>query len=126
MTSISTKHAPTPGGHYSQAMVHNGLVYVSGQLSIDPTTGEKRTGSIEEQTEQCLRNVEAVLTAAGSDLAHILKATVYVANIDLWGAVNTVYARVMGPHKPARAVVPTRDLHHGFLVEIEVIAAQAA
>lgn len=124
MTPITTKNAPIPGGHYSQAIVHNGLVFVSGQLPIDPATGEKKIGSIEEQTEQTLKNVQSVLEASGSDLNHVLKATVYVANIDLWGQVNTVYARVFGEHRPARAVVPTRDLHHGFLIEIEVIAAQ--
>lgn len=125
MISINTNSAPTPGGHYSQAVVHNGLVFVSGQLPIDPVTGEKNTGSIESQTELTLRNVQAILEAAGSDLNHVLKATVYVANIDLWGQVNTVYARVFGEHRPARAVVPTRDLHYGFLIEIEVIAALA-
>jgi len=125
MIPVSTKTAPTPAGHYSQAIIHNGLVFVSGQLPIDAETGEKRIGSIEEQTEQTLRNVEAVLKAAGSDLAHVLKATVYVADIDLWGQVNSVYARIFGEHRPARAVVPTRDLHHGFLIEVEVIAAQA-
>ena len=124
MTPITTKNAPFPGGHYSQAIVHNGLVFVSGQLPIDPATGEKKIGSIEEQTEQTLKNVQSVLEASGSDLNHVLKATVYIANIDLWGQVNTVYARVFGEHRPARAVVPTRDLHHGFLIEIEVIAAQ--
>ncbi|MDA1029669.1 MAG: Rid family detoxifying hydrolase [Bacteroidetes bacterium] len=125
MISISTNSAPSAGGHYSQAVVHNGLVFVSGQLPIDPVTGEKNTGSIESQTELTLRNVQAILEAAGSDLNHVLKATVYVANIDLWGQVNTVYARVFGEHRPARAVVPTRDLHYGFLIEIEVIAALA-
>lgn len=122
MKPISTPNAPTPAGHYSQAMVHGDLVFVSGQLPIDPATGERKLGSIEEQTERTLRNVEAVLLAAGSDLNHVLKATVYIANIDLWGQVNAVYANVFGSHKPARAIVPTRDLHHGVLIEIEVVA----
>lgn len=125
MIFISTNSAPTAGGHYSQAVVYNGLVFVSGQLPIDPVTGEKNTGSIESQTELTLKNVQAILEAAGSDLNHVLKATVYVANIDLWSQVNAVYARVFGEHRPARAVVPTRDLHYGFLIEIEVIAALA-
>jgi 2-iminobutanoate/2-iminopropanoate deaminase len=73
-----------------------------------------------------LRNVEAILLAAGSDLAHLLKVTVYVSDIAHWGAINAVYARVLGAHRPARAVVPTRDLHHGFLVEVEAIAAVRA
>ena len=121
--SIQTPNAPSPGGHYSQAIAYGGLVFVAGQLSIDPKTGEKKLGSIEEQTEQALRNVEAILKAANSDLSRVLKMTVYVSDIDLWGAVNTVYARVMGEHRPARAVIPTRDLHYGFLIEIDAIAA---
>jgi 2-iminobutanoate/2-iminopropanoate deaminase len=120
---ITTPHAPIPAGHYSQATVHQGVVYVAGQLSIDPVTGAKLLGSAGEQTERTLRNVEAILLAAGSDLAHVLKMTVYVRDISLWGEVNEAYARVMGEHKPARAIVPTRDLHHGCVVEIDAIAA---
>lgn len=119
---IETADAPMPGGHYSQAVVHNGLVFVSGQLSIDPQTCEKKLGSIEEQTEQALKNVAEILKAANSDLSRVLKMTVYVADIGLWSAVNTVYARFMGEHRPARAVVPTGKLHYGFLIEIEAIA----
>ncbi|MBL8205740.1 MAG: RidA family protein [Blastocatellia bacterium] len=123
MENILTPNAPTPAGHYSQATVHNGVVYVAGQLPIDPVTGEKLHGSIEAQTERTLRNVEAILHAANSDLSHILKMTVYVADISQWGAVNAVYARLMGEHKPARAIVPVKELHYGFLIEIEAIAA---
>jgi len=123
MDIISTPHAPAPAGHYSQAVVHNGIVYVAGQLAVDPYTGEKRLGAIEEQTAQALRNVAAILEAAGSDLAHVLKTTVYIADISLWPRVNAVYAQFFGDHRPARAVVPTRDLHYGFLVEVEAIAA---
>lgn len=120
---VQTQDAPTPGGHYSQAVVYNGLVFVAGQLSIDPRTGEKLLGSIEEQTEQALKNVAAILKAANSDLSRVLKMTVYVSDIDLWGKVNEVYARVLGEHRPARAVIPTGDLHYGFLIEIEAVAA---
>jgi 2-iminobutanoate/2-iminopropanoate deaminase len=120
---IHTSNAPSPAGHYSQAVVHNGLVYVAGQLSIDPQTGEKKLGSIEEQTEQTLTNVGEILRAAGSDLSRVLKMTVYISDINLWGAVNEVYARIMGAHRPARAVIPTRELHYGFLIEIDAIAA---
>jgi 2-iminobutanoate/2-iminopropanoate deaminase len=121
--TVRTPNAPAPGGHYSQAIVCNGLVFVSGQLSIDPKTGEKKLGSIEEQTEQALTNVAEILKAAGSDLSRVLKMTVYVSDINLWGAVNSVYARMLGDHRPARAVIPTRDLHYGFLIEIEAIGA---
>jgi len=120
---ISTPNAPTAAGHYSQAIKCNGLIFVSGQLSIDPKTGEKKLGSIEEQTEQALRNIEGILQAADCDFSRVLKMTVYVADIELWGAVNTVYARVMGENRPARAIVPTGALHHGFLIEIDAIAA---
>ncbi|MEW6128453.1 MAG: Rid family detoxifying hydrolase [Acidobacteriota bacterium] len=123
MNSVLTPNAPKPGGHYSQAIVHNGLVYVAGQLSIDPATGERKLGSIEEQTEQALKNVSAILEAAGSDLNHVLKTTVYISDIDLWGQVNETYAKVFGDHRPARAVIPVKDLHYGFQIEIEAIAA---
>ncbi len=123
MELIHTPNAPTPGGHYSQAVVHNGTVYVAGQLPIDPRTGEKKLGTIEEQTELVLANLAAILEAAGSGLDHVLKVTIYVSDIALWGGVNAVYAKFFGDHRPARAVVPTRDLHHGFLIEVEAIAA---
>lgn len=120
---ITTPTAPIPAGHYSQASVHGGVVYVAGQLAIDPATGEKMLGSIEEQTERTLRNVEAILVASGSDLAHLLKVTVYVTDMAHWAAVNTVYARVLGDARPARAIVPVKSLNHGFLIEIDAIAA---
>ncbi len=122
MRPISTPHAPTPAGHYSQGIVHNGTLYVSGQLPIDPVTGERRLGSIEEQTTQALENVAAIVRAGGSDLEDVLKVTVYVSDIELWGRVNAVYARFFGDHRPARAIVPTRDLHHGVQIEIEAVA----
>ena len=120
---LQTPNAPTPAGHYSQGVVHNGLVFVSGQLAIDPKTGERKLGSIEEQTEQALSNVHGILVAAGSDWSRVLKVTVYVADISLWEAVNKVYISVLGEHKPARAVIPTGPLHHGFLIEVDAIAA---
>ncbi|MCM3902621.1 MAG: Rid family detoxifying hydrolase [Pyrinomonadaceae bacterium] len=121
--TIQTEKAPTPAGHYSQAVVYNGLVFVAGQLAIDPQTGERKLGSIEEQTEQALKNVSEILKAAGSDMKLVLKMTVFVADISLWERVNEVYSRVMGEHRPARAVIPTKELHHGFLIEIDAIAA---
>lgn len=123
MKEISTQNAPKPAGHYSQAIVHNNIVYVSGQLPIDPKTGEKRIGSIEEQTEQALKNLSEILKAAGSNLDQVIKTTVYVSDIELWARVNAVYSRFFGEHRPARAVVPTRNLHFGFQIEIEAIAA---
>ena len=122
MKTISTPDAPTPAGHYSQAVVHGDLVFVSGQLAIDAATGQKQAGTIEQQTKIALGNVSAILRAAGSDVERVLKTTVYISDIELWGRVNEVYAEFFGSHRPARAVVPTRDLHHGLLVEIEAIA----
>ena len=123
IVEISTPNAPRPAGHYSQAIVHGDTIYVSGQLAIDPQTGEKRLGSIEEQTEQALKNVAEILKAANSDISQVLKTTVYVSDIALWERVNAVYAKFFGEHRPARAVVPTRNLHYGFQIEIEATAA---
>jgi 2-iminobutanoate/2-iminopropanoate deaminase len=120
---INTPNAPKPAGHYSQATVCNGLVFVAGQLSIDPATGAHKTGAIEEQTELALSNVLAILEAAGSDWSRVLKMTVYVADINLWDAVNKVYSRMLGEHRPARAIIPTGALHHGFLIEVDAVAA---
>lgn len=123
MKSVKTDKAPVPGGHYSQAMVHNGLVYVSGQLPVDPETGEKQTGSIEDQTRLVLNNLSAILEASGSSLNQVLKVNVYISDISLWGKVNEVYAELFGDHRPARAIVPTRDLHFGFKIEVDAVAA---
>jgi 2-iminobutanoate/2-iminopropanoate deaminase len=121
---VQTDKAPAPAGHYSQATEFNNLIFVSGQLAIDPATGEKKLGTIEEQTLQTLENVKAIVEAAGGSLESILKMTLYVSDISLWGRVNEVYTQFFGAHKPARAVVPTRELHYGFLIEIEAIAAK--
>ena len=123
MQVIETRDAPTAAGHYSQAIVHNGVVYVAGQLPIDPKDKNRPVGSIEEQTERTLRNVEAILVAAGSGLDRVLQMTIFISDIELWGGVNTAYARVLGSHKPARAVVPVNDLHYGYQIEIQAIAA---
>jgi 2-iminobutanoate/2-iminopropanoate deaminase len=123
MRMISTPDAPSPAGHYSQAVVYGDTVYVSGQLAVDPVSGEKGVGSIEDQTRLALRNIEQILLSCGSDLNHVIKTTAYVSDVELWGGVNQVYAEVFGEHRPARAVVPSRDLHFGCLVEIEAIAA---
>jgi 2-iminobutanoate/2-iminopropanoate deaminase len=123
MEPIETRNAPTPAGHYSQAIVHNGVVYVAGQLATDPKDKNRPVGSIEEQTEQALNNVHAILKAAGTDWDRVLKMNVSLADINLWDSVNRVYARVLGENRPARAIIPCGPLHHGFLIEIEAIAA---
>jgi len=122
MKYISTKNAPTPTGHYSQAIVQGDLVFVSGQLPVDPVSGEKKTGPIEEQAEQTLQNIAEILKAANSGLDQVVKVTVYLSDIALWSRVNAVYAKFFREHRPARAVVPTQELHFGFQIEIEAIA----
>lgn len=123
ITLVTTSTAPTAAGHYSQAVVHQGLVYVAGQLPIVPGSKDRTVGPIAEQARQTLANVAAILQAAGSGLDRVLQMTIYVSDISLWAEVNTVYSEVMGNHKPARAIVPTRDLHYGYQIEIQAIAA---
>lgn len=125
MHYITTTLAPMPLGHYSQAVVHDGIVYVSGQLPLDPKTGVAPEGIV-AQTRCVLQNLETVLQAAGSDMSHILKVTVYIADIALWAEMNAVYAAFFGEeNKPARAAVPVPTLPRGCLLEIEAIAAVA-
>jgi 2-iminobutanoate/2-iminopropanoate deaminase len=121
--SIYLPNAPKPVGHYSPALVHDGLIFVSGQLPMDLETRQPFSGDIETQTELALRNVEAVLKAAGSDLDHVLQMTIYVSEMELWDAVNRTYSRVLGDHRPARAIVPVKDLHFDTKIEIQAIAA---
>lgn len=122
MKTVFTKNAPLPAGHYVQAYIHKDMIYISGQLPIDPLTGEKILGSIEIQTEQVLKNIGEVVRAAGSGIDKIIKTTVYVADIKLWDRVNKVYADFFKDHKPARSVVPVKDLHFGFQIEMEAVA----
>ena len=123
MTSISTVNAPSPAGHYSQAIVHGGLVFVAGQLPIVPGSDGHVLGTIEEQVEQTMRNVDAILRAAGSGLDKLVSVTIYVSDLALWGRVNATYGRIMGSHRPARTVVPVATLHYGYSVEIQAVGA---
>jgi 2-iminobutanoate/2-iminopropanoate deaminase len=123
MKKIKLPNVPEPKGHYSPAVEHNGLIFVSGQLPMDHATGAVETGAIEAQAELALRNVEAILKEAGSDLNHVLQMTIYISDIEDWGAVNEVYKRILGDHKPARAIVPVKDLHFDTKIEIQAIAA---
>ena len=120
---IKSPNAPAPGGHYSPAVIANGMVYISGQLPIIPHSQEKITGAIEVQAKQALENIEALAVAAGSSKNKIVKTTAFITSIELWAQVNQVYIDFFGEHRPARAIIPCRDLHHGFLIEIEAIAA---
>ncbi len=123
MYAIQTPNAPITSGHYSQAVVHNDLIFVAGQLPLDPKDPKRPPGSIAEQTEQALRNVEAILAAAGSKLDRILQLTIFVSDIRHWSEVNETVARMLGSHKPARAVIPCGTLNRGFQVEIVTVAA---
>jgi len=123
MRLVETSHAPRPGGHYSQAVIHGDTVYVAGQLPIDPEDRDAPPGDAAAQTRRALENVRLILEAAGSGLHRVLQMTVYVSDITHWNEVNRVYSEMMGDHRPARAVVPVRDLHFGYLVEIQAVAA---
>ena len=122
MQAIATPEAPLARGHYSQAIVHAGLVYVSGQLPVVPEDPERRLEGFDAQARQVIRNVIAIVEAAGSRRDRILRATVYIAGVEHWPAFNAVYAELMGEHKPARTVVPVSGLHYGYLVEMDAIA----
>lgn len=126
MRPVETDKAPLPRGHYSQALVHAGVVYVAGQLPINPTRPDAPPGDIRAQTRQVLDNVDAILHAAGSDLSHLLQVTIYLTDLSLWADVNEVYGERLGSHRPARAIVPVAALHRGFVVEIQAIAAVRA
>ncbi|MEG1970302.1 MAG: RidA family protein [Burkholderiaceae bacterium] len=115
-----------PGGHYSHAVVHGGLVYVSGQLPIGAHGPLPADSSLEVQARQVIANLELALEAAGSALERVLKCTVYVADIADWPEVNRIYAEAFGRHRPARAVVPVPALHYGYKLEIEATAALKA
>ena len=123
MKTVSTEAAPVARGHYSQALVHGGLVYVAGQLPVVPADPERRLADFEAQAEQVISNVFAILDAAGSAPGRVLKATVYIADVAHWPAFNAIYARRFGDHRPARTVVPVSTLHYGYLVEMDVVAA---
>jgi len=123
MKLFNTDKAPSPAGHYSQAVIHGGLVYISGQLPVVPVTGEKITGEIEDQARQAFLNLKAILDSSGSGIDRVIKTTVYISDISLWSRVNVVYADFFGSHKPARSVVPAGKLHYGFLIEIDAVAA---
>jgi 2-iminobutanoate/2-iminopropanoate deaminase len=123
ITPVQVPGTKPPVGHYSQAVVHNGLVFVSGQLPVDLQTGGVVPGTIEEQTELVLGNLAKILAEAGSGLDRILQLTIFLARLDDWAAVNTVYARVMGDWRPARAVVPVAQLSHGTAIGVACVAA---
>lgn len=124
MKAIHTEKAPAAIGPYSQAIEVNGFVYASGQLPIDPATGNFPEGGVAAQTRQSILNAENILQAAGTDLKHVVKTTVYLADMADFGAMNEVYAQFFSEPFPARSAVAVKDLPKGALVEIEVLAAK--
>jgi 2-iminobutanoate/2-iminopropanoate deaminase len=122
MRAIATDAAPKAIGPYSQAIATETLVFTAGQVALDPKTGELVGGTTAEQTEQVLANLQAVLTAAGTTLAKVVKTTVYLADMADFAQMNEVYARHFGAHKPARSTVQAAGLPRGARVEIDVIA----
>lgn len=121
---ISTQNAPAAIGPYSQAIEVNGMVYCSGQIPINPQTGEVVDGGIVEQTQQSLANVKAILQEAGLEMSSVVKTTVLLANIEDFAKMNEVYASAFEAPYPARSTFAVKDLPKGVLVEIEVIAAR--
>lgn len=122
LTVVATDAAPQAIGPYSQAIVVNGTVYTAGQIALDPRTVKLIGASAAEQTEQVLRNLAAVLAAAGSSLSRVVRTTVYLADMADFPAMNEVYARHFGAHKPARSTVAAAGLPKGARVEIDAVA----
>ena len=120
---ISTKKAPAAIGPYSQAIQVGNLVYTSGQIPIDPSTGAVVEGGIKEQTRQSLTNVKAILEEAGLSMSNVVKTTVFMADMDDFAEMNAVYAEFFSEPYPARSAVAVKTLPKGALVEIEVVAA---
>lgn len=121
MTIVQTPKAPAAIGPYSQAMIVNGMVFTSGQIALTPS-GEMLTGDVKVQCVQVLSNLKAVLEAAGSSFGKVVKTTIFLDNMDDFGAVNELYAQAFGDHKPARSTVAAKTLPKNALVEIEAIA----
>ncbi len=122
---VSTPDAPAAIGPYSQAVVHGGLVHCSGQVALDPTSGEIVAGGVAAQADRALRNLAAVLEAAGSSLGQVLKCNVYLVDMADFAVVNEVYASHYASHRPARACVAVAALPKGALVEIDCVAAKS-
>jgi len=121
-TPVATPAAPAAVGPYSQGMVAGGLVFVSGQIPLDPETGELVGDTFEARVRRVLENVDAVLRAAGSDRSRVVKVTVYLTDMALFARLNAVYAEFFGGHRPARAAVQVGALPRGADVEIEAVA----
>lgn len=123
-TIIESKNAPAPIGPYSQAVLHNGVLYVSGQIAIVPSTGELDTSTIEQETEQVMRNLGAVLNEAGMDYGDVLKCSIFLSDMGSFASVNAVYGKYFNVNPPARETVAVKTLPKNVNVEISCIAAK--
>jgi len=123
LTPVASPNAPSAIGPYSQAVKFKDLVFVSGNIPLDPITGEIVAGGVEEQTKQVLKNLSAVVEASGSDLGRVVKTTVFLKSMGDFAVVNKLYEQAFGNHKPARSAVEVSRLPKDVLVEIECIAS---
>jgi 2-iminobutanoate/2-iminopropanoate deaminase len=121
---VSTDSAPAAIGPYSQAIILDGMIYCSGQVGLDPASGQLVEGDVQAQAQRALQNLSAVLEAAGSSLANVVKTTVYLTNMGNFAAMNEVYATFFGDEPPARSTVAVAELPKGAQVEIEAIAVR--
>ncbi|CAN5256304.1 RidA family protein [soil metagenome] len=121
LNPVHTDQAPAAIGPYSQAIVHGGLVFTAGQIALDPETGEMLLGDVATQTERVMRNLSAVLEAAGSSLQRVVKTTVFLRDMNDFAAMNEVYGRFFGEHRPARSAVQAARLPRDAEVEIEAV-----
>lgn len=124
LQAVNTEAAPKAIGPYSQAIIGAGLVFVSGQIPLDPATGALVSGDFAAEARRVFDNLDAVLRAAGSDRSRVLKATVYLTDLSLFSELNQIHAQFFGDHRPARAVVQVAALPRGARVEIEAVALQ--
>jgi 2-iminobutanoate/2-iminopropanoate deaminase len=123
---VHTQSAPAAIGPYSQAVIANGFLFTAGQVALDPATTQVVPGDVVAQTEQVFRNLAAILAEAGATWSDVVKATVFLMDMGDFPRVNEVYARVMGPSRPARSTVQVSGLPRGVLVEIDLVAAMPA
>ena len=124
MEIIQTKNAPAPIGPYNQAVVHENTIYISGQVALDPLSGIMDNANLAEETHRVMRNLGAVLEAAGSDYDHIIKCSIFILDMNEFKAINEVYASFFKDHHPARETVEVSKLPAGARVEISAIAAK--
>ena len=122
MSRIQTEKAPKAVGPYSQGLIMDNLIFVSGQLPIDPATGNFVDGDIQDSTRQCIRNIEAILKEAGTSLDKVVKTTIFVADLADFAAINEAYAEFFGESAPARSCVQVAAIPKGAAIEIEAIA----